>query len=938
MPKLLLFCSFILISIFLHAQTASFTYQSANGLFCAPVTVQFTQTSTGSPTGFIWNFGNGQSSTSANPSIVFSAPGSYSVKLITLYANTASESIQTLTINPGITASLTAERNYLCMPGAVIFTANSSGNITQYEWDFGDSTAPVVGNAASVTHNYASFGVFNATVKATDIAGCVATASYLVEVKTLTITGTVSLTQGCIPAGVNFTAVADIPPGSTVTNYSWDFNDGSPVENTAAGNNAHSYTGAGTYNPVVTITTSEGCTNSYSYGQIGFGTPPTNLNAFPDKNTYCASESPLFKATATNANNFNWEFGDGTAGYGDSVSHQYSSLGTMTVFVIPNFNGCVGANASFQILITGVIAGFGYSNTCQDKNTFSFNNTSQGIINNYTWSFGDSSLNAFTQNTNHSFLSGTYTTTLIVSDTISKCSDAISENINAGASTLTNPDTSICRNASTTFSINNTQTLLGVNYTWNVVGLPAVTNNLKTYSVPATSLGNFTSNTVIINNGPQYCTDTIALNHPINVRGYNLNFSGPDSICSNSNWMVTNNSTSALPANTMVNWLWNFGQPPVSDSAFSPAPVNYNTPGNYNVKLTATDNTGCTDSLMKLVTVNPTAFVQILPDNISLCAGRADTLVAYHSGSLLWLPAGAVSCNTCDTVIINPGASRLYIARSNNIFNCSASDTVQATVFAPFTAQAVQSPVTICENDTVRINATPSGMVINWTPAQGLSNPGNYNPLASPATSTVYTATLQDSAGCFSSSADVNVIVKSLPLVDAGPDRVLPYNSPFTITPVYSSNVAQYLWSPSIGLNCNTCANPAGIAQEEQLYTITVISDSGCVASDNVQIAIECKYANLLLPTAFTPNNDGLNDVYYPIARGIRSIKRFVIFNRMGQKIFESVNIKPNEISSGWNGYFKGQQADPGAYVYFLEAVCETGNIITKKDSFILIR
>lgn len=941
MLKPLLIIYLIVLSLITEAQTAGFTYQSANGLFCAPVSIQFTQTCTGNPIAYIWNFGNGQFSNAPNPNIVFSTAGTYTVKLIAVFNTQAIETIQTIVINPGITASLTANRNYICTPGPINFTAGSNGNIASYEWNFGDGSPPVTTNTANTSHTYSTFGNFTATVKVTDITGCFATNSYSLILQNPPITATVTPVDGCIPALVNFNASVTIPPGTSVTNYSWNFGDGSPVINSLSNNVSHIYTAVGSFSPTVSFTTNEGCTNSFIYLPVAFGTPPTNLITYPDKLDYCGSETPVFVSKATNANSYFWDFGDGdTATVRDTITqHRYATLGTKTVTVTPYFNGCRGTSANFQINIIGVIASFGYNNTCNNKNTFTFTNTSQGNVSSYLWNFGDGSPTVSTANATHTFNTpGSYTTLLSIVDNITGCSHTYSANIHSGNSILTNPDTSICRNTNTVFTLSNNQNNPSATYHWNVIGLQSGPAPGKVLNIAAAVHGIFTSNYVVINNGFQYCLDTFYLNNSIKVRGPNLSFNAPLSICQSSSYNVVNTSSPFFAFDSVRLWYWNYGIVTTNDTLYQPPAINYPYAGNFMVKLVAKDKTGCIDSLSKPIIVNPVPFVKIIPDNDTLCFGQPDTLIAYHSDALLWSPAGSVPCTTCDTIVVNPASTTQYIATARNSFNCSSSDTALITVYNPFTAQAVASPVFICLNDSININVDPPNKIITWSPATGLSATNIYNPVASPVTNTTYSATLTDSAGCFSSTASVDVMIKSAVTVNAGPDRIYPYNTPFSITPVYSNNVFSYLWTPTGTLNCTTCPNPGGTALQFESYKIKVTSDSGCVASDTINIFVECKYANLHMPSAFTPNRDAKNDSYYPLTRGISIIKRFAIFNRYGQLVFEVKNFKPNDKSWGWDGRFKGQDQSTDTYVYFLEAVCDLGGTITKKDAFTLIR
>ena len=92
------------------------------------------------------------------------------------------------------------------------------------------------------------------------------------------------------------------------------------------------------------------------------------------------------------------------------------------------------------------------------------------------------------------------------------------------------------------------------------------------------------------------------------------------------------------------------------------------------------------------------------------------------------------------------------------------------------------------------------------------------------------------------------------------------------------------------------------------------------------------------MPAAFTPNNDNLNDLYHPITRGIKNIVRFSIYNRQGQLVYEARNYLPNKKDIGWDGKFRSQQQGPAAYVYIVEAVCDIGQTIFSKGSFLLVR
>ena len=190
MNKIILFIYFFSYTFIANSQTADFTYQTSDGLFCNPSTVQFTQTASGTPNGFIWSFGNGTGSNSPNPLVNYTNAGTYNVKLIVIYETNTVTVTKTIVINPSITASIGYDRNYICKPGDINFTGTSNGNIAGYTWDFGDNSGIVVTSANNITHNYSNFGVYKVTLKATDVSGCFATTNTTITVQPPPITGT----------------------------------------------------------------------------------------------------------------------------------------------------------------------------------------------------------------------------------------------------------------------------------------------------------------------------------------------------------------------------------------------------------------------------------------------------------------------------------------------------------------------------------------------------------------------------------------------------------------------------------------------------------------------------------------------------------------------------------------------------------------------------
>jgi gliding motility-associated-like protein len=940
MKKIVSFIFIFSLVVTAYCQQADFTYTSSSGSFCSPSTIHFTEAATGSPTGFVWTFGNGTGSNSANPVVTYNSAGSYTVQLIVIYPETSLSVTKTIVINPALTISIGYDRNYICNPGIIHFTGTGNGNITLYHWDFGDGSGIVTTATDTISHNFTSLGSYTVQLMATNSNGCSASAeTVIVFAKLPPITGTISPASGCIPANVSMTANVTVPPNSTVANYLWDYGDGSPTASTATNNTSHVYLAAGSYAPSVIATTSEGCTGTYNFNAVSFGTPPFNENAYPVDSILCGSDIATFVSTATNANYYFWDFGDGSqVVVADTiVRHKYNLLGTKNVTVTPYYNGCAGNSLNFQITVQGVIAGFTSLNSCADKKTYSFTNTSQGNLSAISWDFGDGSPTDSTVNPTHTFpAEGAFVTRLTVSDSVTGCSDTYFQTIYTSSPVLADADTFLCRNATTTFRVQNASLNPANTYTWHVAGLVAGPYKDSTYTAKATITGNF-NNYVVIDHGPQYCQDTLRLPDTLRVRGPGLSFTGPAALCQAGSYTVSNTSP-ANPADSVVTWYWNYGDNKVNDTTYQPQPYIYKSAGLFPVTLTGIDINGCRDSLVNNVTVHPLPYLYVIPANDTLCAGKRDTLLAYHSDSLKWSPSNFLSCTTCDTTLTNAPSDTKYYVTATSKFGCYVTDSVMVTVFQPFTALPSLVDTSMCLYETVQLHVDPPGKRITWSPATGLSNSNIYTPVAAPAQSTTYVATLTDSAGCFTSSTQINVTVKSLPAVDAGPDQALPYNTPFSINPTYSNNISSYSWTPGGLLNCSTCPDPTGIATSSNTFLVTVTSDSGCIAEDSLKIFVECSETNLLMPNAFTPNNDGHNDYFYPLTRGVQTITRFSIYNRFGKLVYEATNFPPNDQAFGWDGKLNSLDQRSDVFVYYLEAICDLGGKLYKKGSFVLIR
>jgi gliding motility-associated-like protein len=121
-------------------------------------------------------------------------------------------------------------------------------------------------------------------------------------------------------------------------------------------------------------------------------------------------------------------------------------------------------------------------------------------------------------------------------------------------------------------------------------------------------------------------------------------------------------------------------------------------------------------------------------------------------------------------------------------------------------------------------------------------------------------------------------------------------------------------------------------------YIIRVTDVNNCVNADTILVKPICSGESYFIPNTFSPNNDGVNDVFYPRGKGLYNIQSMRIFNRWGQLLFERKDFPANTASNGWDGTSNGRPAPADAYVYIIEVVCNNAQVIALHGDVTLIR
>ena len=245
----------------------------------------------------------------------------------------------------------------------------------------------------------------------------------------------------------------------------------------------------------------------------------------------------------------------------------------------------------------------------------------------------------------------------------------------------------------------------------------------------------------------------------------------------------------------------------------------------------------------------------------------------------------------------------------------------------------------ICSGgNSVMLNASGVDNYL-WSPSTTLSSTIVSNPIAFPSTNTTYTVTGKDDRNCFTDMATVDVIVNEKPLVSIADSAVeVMTGTPYTIPGMVSGNAQTFQWSPPTGLSCTNCLQPTLTVFNDIKYTLTGTNQFGCTDTASISIFAVCKGDAVFIPNTFSPNNDGMNDYFYPRSAGSLLIKSLVIFNRWGQIIFQKYNFSSNNAAYGWDGKYKNKLQNTDVYMYVMELQCGKNKAFARKGNISLVR
>jgi gliding motility-associated-like protein len=180
------------------------------------------------------------------------------------------------------------------------------------------------------------------------------------------------------------------------------------------------------------------------------------------------------------------------------------------------------------------------------------------------------------------------------------------------------------------------------------------------------------------------------------------------------------------------------------------------------------------------------------------------------------------------------------------------------------------------------------------------------------------------------------VTVNPLPGVNAISDLPkVKYEDTVQLDVLSSGTLINYNWTPASLVNADSIRNPTSIIKSSTLFTVHVKDNHNCSNTDTVFVELidECRNEFIYVPTAFSPNRDGINDCFGILSPPKLSNYKLVIFDRWGEKVFETTDEK-----GCWDGTYKGVDAQSDSYIYLISFTCYNGTNLSKKGTVTVIR
>lgn len=355
--------------------------------------------------------------------------------------------------------------------------------------------------------------------------------------------------------------------------------------------------------------------------------------------------------------------------------------------------------------------------------------------------------------------------------------------------------------------------------------------------------------------------------------------------------------------------------------------------GNYPY-LFIKDTHGCIAKTTATIALSDTMRLELGPDT-TICEWSSVTFAPQTNPQTTifnWSPNIDISSTTIANAVASPHYDiKYYLTAKWGV--CQRSDSIQVNVKLKPIANAGLDTLICWKSPAVlrgSVIRTSGPVSFLWSPPGRLLDSSAATTPAQPDTTQQYVLEVSDNYGCGFKVYDT-VLITMLPPVaaDAGHDTVAVEGVPHQL---FGGGGVTYVWTPANVLDNPFAQDPKATIFTDTRFTLYVQNIAGCLGTDDVFIKVY-KGPTYYLPNAFSPNADGLNDVFRPTPVGIVRTNYFRVFNRYGELMYDT-----KEYRQGWDGTFKGKKQDQGTYVWMISGLTRDGKTLEMKGTVILIR
>jgi len=335
----------------------------------------------------------------------------------------------------------------------------------------------------------------------------------------------------------------------------------------------------------------------------------------------------------------------------------------------------------------------------------------------------------------------------------------------------------------------------------------------------------------------------------------------------------------------------------------------------------------CEDTATITVDLHPLPPAEAGPDQ-EICNTQATQLQASGGSTYEWSPSIGLDNKDIADPTASPSSTKTYRVTVTDTNGCQKTDDMTLTVHSLPQTEAGPDQE-ICRNDTTQLLAEDNANSYEWRPQNTISNANAVQPSAFPVSTTTYQLVATNQYGCVDSDR-VDVAVRPLPNADIRDDTTIYSGESVTL----GLNEDSIIWNPQDGLADPTATQTQASPQTTTTYNAIVVNEFGCRSQANLTITVE-QCDELVVPTAFSPNNDGYNDSFGYLNEGeLDQLETFEIFDRWGNLVF-----KTDDRNDRWEGRHMefNAPAEAGVYMYVIKGLCNNKKVV-KQGNVTLVR